>query len=65
MDLTLLCMYYWYTDQSKENHFFIDGDTPRSKTIPILKYETKTKTYSSFEKTVDGKWIEYRITELN
>lgn len=48
----------------QESHFFIDGDTPRSRTIPILKYETKTKTYSSFEKTVDGKWIEYRITEL-
>jgi serine/threonine protein phosphatase 1 len=37
---------YW----DKENHLFIDGNTNRSKFIPILKYDSSTGKYSSFEK---------------
>ncbi len=48
-----------------ESHYFIDGSTEFSKCIPLLKYDTETKRYSSFEKTAcgenAGKWVEYPI----
>ncbi|MBP1309078.1 serine/threonine protein phosphatase 1 [Paenibacillus sp. 1182] len=37
---------YW----DKQSHFYIDGDTRVSKTIPVLKYDTVSGEYSSFEK---------------
>lgn len=50
---------YW----DKQSHFFIDGDTPISKIIAVLKYDTILKKYSSFEKIkqADGGilWQEY------
>jgi len=49
---------YW----DKESHYFIDGDAPRSNNIPILKYNTQTKIYSSFKKQDDNSWIEYKIS---
>lgn len=52
---------YW----DKESHYYIDGQTEKSKIIPILKYDTDTKKYTSFEKTTqsDGSfiWSEYKI----
>lgn len=48
---------YW----DNESHYFIDGDTPRSLIVPLLKYDTQTKIYSSFEKGNDNYWKEYRI----
>lgn len=40
---------YW----DNENHFFIDGETNRSNVVPLLKYDTDTKLYSSYEKNVE------------
>lgn len=34
----------------RKSHFYIDGETEKSKFIPVLKYDTITKRYSSFEK---------------
>lgn len=34
----------------KQSHFYIDGDTRVSKTIPVLKYDTVSGEYSSFKK---------------
>lgn len=52
---------YW----DGENHFFIDGETNISGSIPVLKYNTETSRYSSFTKMVstDGNelWNEYLI----
>lgn len=52
---------YW----DKESHFYIDGDTRVSKIIPVLKYDTDSGQYSSFEKIEldDGTfiWHEYVI----
>lgn len=49
----------------KESHFFIDGATASSKIIPLLKYDTTKKRYSSFEKVLtengDVVWAEYLI----
>jgi hypothetical protein len=49
----------------KQSHFYIDGDTRVSKTIPVLKYDTVSGTYSSFEKRKqDGGsfvWQEYVV----
>lgn len=49
----------------EENHYFIDGQTNRSKFIPLLKYDTTKGLYSSFEKIKqdDGSvaWSEYPI----
>lgn len=49
----------------KESHFFIDGETTISKTIPLLKYDTNKQQYSSFEKMIDESgnvcWLEYLI----
>lgn len=50
-----------------ESHFYIDGNTRVSKEIPILKFDTVSGTYSSFEKITqdDGKtvWLEYVIKQ--
>lgn len=43
------------------NHFFIDGETIRSKKIPLLKYNTDSSVYSSYEKQNNGLWTEYKI----
>ncbi|WP_438495464.1 metallophosphoesterase [Paenibacillus sp. IHBB 3054] len=47
----------------KQSHFYIDGDTRVSKTIPVLKYDTASGKYSSFKriKRDDGSfvWQEY------
>jgi serine/threonine protein phosphatase 1 len=52
---------YW----DGKSHFFIDGETNVSRTIPLLKYDTVTKKYSSFKKKIDKnenfKWVEYVI----
>lgn len=52
---------YW----DKQSHFYIDGDTRVSKTIPILKYDTVSGKYTSYEKIYkkDGSfvWQEYLI----
>ncbi|NOU99498.1 metallophosphoesterase [Paenibacillus planticolens] len=52
---------YW----DKQSHYYIDGNTRVSKTIPVLKYDTVSRKYSSFEKKKqkDGsfEWKEYTI----
>jgi len=52
---------YW----DGKSHFFIDGETNVSRTIPLLKYDTVTKKYFSFKKKIDKdknvKWEEYLI----
>src|SRR5690606_20409873 len=58
-DETYLGKVFWDGD----SHYYIDGETPRSKTVAILKYETNTKVYSSYELTVNGDWVEYKITK--
>lgn len=49
----------------KQSHFYIDGTTELSKILPLLKYDTNTKRYSSFEKVTDEnglvRWVEYTI----
>lgn len=53
---------YW----DEQSHFYIDGDTRISKTIPVLKYDTITGQYSSYEKIqlddCSYAWKEYVIT---
>jgi predicted MPP superfamily phosphohydrolase len=48
-----------------QSHFYIDGTTETSKFIPVLKYDTKTNIYTSFEKVlIDDNsfiWREYII----
>jgi len=52
---------YW----DKQSHFYIDGNTRQTKTIPLLKYDTVSGNYSSFEKVIhnDGNvvWQEYVV----
>lgn len=48
---------YW----DKKSHYYIDGTTTESGFIPILKYDTVTKQYSSFRK-VQNEWQEYAIS---
>lgn len=50
---------YW----DKESHFFIDGETTKSNIVPLLKFDTCTGIYSSYEKQMDGSWSEYQITK--
>lgn len=50
---------YW----DNESHFFIDGETNRSNVIPLLKYDTGKKLYSSYEKSHEGKWVEFPIAK--
>lgn len=49
----------------KQSHFYIDGNTRVSKTIPVLKYDTVSGKYTSYEKInkKDGSyvWREYTI----
>lgn len=47
---------YW----DEYSHFFIDGNTPKSKIVPVLKYDTRTSNYSSF-KYLGNSWEEYVI----
>ncbi|APH15609.1 calcineurin-like phosphoesterase family protein [Clostridium sporogenes] len=52
---------YW----DRKSHFYIDGQSEKSKFIPVLKYNTITKRYSSFEKISKEDntflWSEYTI----
>lgn len=48
---------YW----DQRSHFFIDGETEKSGVIPLLKYNTETFVYSSFELRDNRKWIEYDV----
>lgn len=49
----------------RKNHFYIDGATEKSKFIPVLKYNTNSKKYSSFKKALSKDdtllWLEYII----
>lgn len=45
----------FYDDYS---HYYIDGHTNLSSVVPILKYDTETRLYSSFVKTPEN-WEEY------
>lgn len=50
----------------KQSHFYIDGTTELSKVIPILKFDTDVKSYTSFEKITNKnngsiEWQEYTI----
>lgn len=58
-DDSFLGKVYW----DGESHFYIDGNTPESRNIPLLKYNTETKVYSSFEKLENGTMQEYVITK--
>jgi serine/threonine protein phosphatase 1 len=54
---------YW----DGENHYFIDGNAPKSGLIPVLKYDTETERYTSFRKVKKpnsnkSEWEEYLIT---
>lgn len=42
------------------SHFFIDGNTKKSGIVPILKYDTRSHSYSSF-KIINDSWKEYVI----
>ena len=52
---------YW----DGKSHLFLDGETNVSGVIPLLKYDTVTRKYSSFKKKIDDdeniKWEEYVI----
>lgn len=58
-DKSYLGRVFW----DKYSHFYIDGGTLRSNIVSILKYNTFTKLYSSYEKISDGTWSEYPITK--
>ncbi|GJM71578.1 hypothetical protein HMSSN036_37940 [Paenibacillus macerans] len=57
----IIITFFW----DKQSHFYIDGNTRVSKTIPVLKYDTASGKYSSFKKIKqdDGSfvWREYAI----
>lgn len=55
-DAAYLGKVYW----DHGNHFFIDGHSVASGMVPILKYDTENKQYSSFE-MLNGVWTEYRL----
>lgn len=48
-----------------QSHFYLDGTTEVSKTVPVLKYDTETGKYTSFEKVDFGggvmRWSEYVV----
>ena len=48
---------YW----DKKSHFYIDGTTKNSKIIPILKYNVESGAYTSFRKTDENNWQEYKV----
>lgn len=56
-DENFLGKVYW----DKQSHYFIDGEIEKSGVIPLLKYDTETLVYSSFELKHNGKWTEYNI----
>lgn len=60
---------YHHVFWDKQSHFYIDGNTRVSKTIPVLKYDTASGKYSSFKKIQqdDGSfvWQEYVIKNNN
>ncbi|GIN74205.1 serine/threonine protein phosphatase [Bacillus sp. J14TS2] len=60
-DRSYLGSVFW----DKYSHFYIDGETPKSNIIPLLKFDTCTGVYSSYKKQADGSWMEYRITKRN
>jgi len=47
------------------SHYYIDGGTANSGAVPVLKYDTVSRKYSSFHKSADcgenAKWTEYSI----
>lgn len=49
----------------KQSHFYIDGTTEISKSIPVLKYDTISHSYSSFKQMKQNNgtfiWKEYTI----
>lgn len=47
------------------SHFFIDGATVVSGRIPLLKYDTKNKIYTSFEKDDNDNWNEVVIKKYD
>lgn len=53
---------YW----DKQSHFYIDGYTNKSKIVPILKYDTMTEQYYSYERNLienaNIEWLEYKVT---
>ncbi|MFT8871383.1 MAG: metallophosphoesterase [Sporolactobacillus sp.] len=44
-----------------KSHFYIDGETERSCIVPLLKFNTATGVYSSYDKATNGSWVEYKI----
>lgn len=58
-DINYLGKVFW----DRQSHFFIDGETVKSKIVPLLKYDSCKGVYSSFKKSVDGSWVEYQITK--
>lgn len=48
-----------------QSHFYIDGSTETSKFVPVLKFDTKTGRYTSFEKADFEagvqRWSEYVV----
>jgi serine/threonine protein phosphatase 1 len=47
----------------KKSHFYIDGTVEKSGTIPVLKYDTQKKIYSTFES--DTEQNEWREVDVN
>lgn len=49
----------------KQSHFYIDGYTNKSRIVPVLKYDTMTEQYYSYERiqTAEDKieWRQYKI----
>lgn len=51
---------YW----DGQSHFFLDGTTEKSGFVPVLKYDTETSQYTSFERIDFGgasQWSEYIV----
>lgn len=48
-----------------QSHFYLDGTTEISGIVPVLKYDTETGAYTSFEKVDFGggivRWSEYAV----
>ncbi|WP_172623397.1 hypothetical protein [Arabiibacter massiliensis] len=48
-----------------QSHFYLDGTTETSHIVPVLKYDTETGVYTSFEKVDFGggvmRWSEYVV----
>lgn len=48
-----------------QSHFYIDGETVESNLVPLLKFNTNTGVYSSYEKQSEDTWVEYQIAKRN